>query len=187
MTPGRTNPVLNHIDDAYAAFEGNYNYFVEDRDFKTIIADTETVIIDMSKLRLKISDEKFSDEKFAHLIVHTSKKLSEYTHEEQKLLKHTYGPTAKDYSINMKMLNKSEIKKTKIYVLSPKYVRALSAPISRASWLNCFNRDSIFFAINKNVDYNFGVRGVRYSVVEDDAKKNPVEVPAAKFSFKEAL
>ena len=134
LTSGRTNPSLNNIEAVCTALKRYHNYFVKDIDFK--ICDDETIIVDLSQLRLyPIYGE------FAFLTIDTSKKLSKYNHEEQKLLKHIYGPTTEDYHAKMKMLNKSGRNQTMICVLAPEYIRAQFGPVSRASWFNNFSNE----------------------------------------------
>ena len=162
ITREAVNPVLKNIDDAFAQFTENENYQVLPTDFETVKAASDTVSIDLTQLGLREENDK----EYQHLVIDTSKRLSKYNVEEQKLLLRIYGPTEKDCTASMQMLRDSidKIEETRIYVLNPKYVtaNAKNNAVGRASWLGDFYYDSFFFAFDGCVLSYIGcVRGVR--------------------------
>ncbi len=162
ITREATNPVLKNIDAAFDQLMSKGNYFVSPEDFAAVKSAADTVTIDLTKLRLK----KYNDE-YNHLAVNTSKLLSKYNAEEQKLLERVFG-VGDDYTKVMEMLRTSPqiIKETKVFVLNSKYVKANAEtnPIGRASWLDYFNLDSYFLADDRDINYNNRVRGGRREV-----------------------
>lgn len=160
ITRESTNPVLKHIDDAVDEIVNTGNYKVLPADFEAVKAAADTVTIGLTKLGLQGGDSEWS-----YLAVNTPKAITEYNEEQQKLLRRVFGPTDDDYNANMEMLRKSpqQITETKVYVLSPQYVKkhAKESPIARASWLISFGSNSYFYALDRGIVNNYRLRGVR--------------------------
>lgn len=161
ITREATNPVLKNIGVAFNKLANTSNYFVSSADFAAVKAASDTVVIDLTQLELQ---EHITEKEWRYLIIDSSRKISEYNHEQQKLLLRVFGPTVEDYTVNMEMLRLSpqKITEVKFYILSPDYVKAniQKKPIARASWLDGFNFRSGFCAGHRDVNFDFSLRGV---------------------------
>ncbi len=167
ITREAVNPILKNIDGAFGQLVNTGNYNVLPADFEAVKAAVDTVTINLTKLGLQGNNDEWG-----YLAVDTSKAITKYNAEAQKLLRRVFGPTDDDYTANMEMLRESpqQIKETRVYVLNPNYVKkhAKESPIARACWLNSFNSSSNFYADERNVgDRNNALRGVRRASVSE--------------------
>jgi len=158
ITRETVNPVLKNIDTAFDQLVSNGNYLVPSAEFEAVKSAADTVVVDLTKLRLQGSKTEWR-----YLAVDTSKALGKYNAEEQKLLERVFG-AGTDYTATMEMLRTSpqRIKEAKFFVLNPKYVKdnAETDPIGRASWLDNFDGDSDFLAVVRFIGDNIRLRGV---------------------------
>ncbi len=145
ITREAVNPVLKSIDAAFTQLTTSENYLVPSADFAAVKAAADTVVIDLSQLTLQGTDKEWR-----YLAVDTSKELSKYNDEDQKLLGRVFG-AGSDYSAVMEMLrlSRQRIKETKVFVLNQDYVKANASvdPVGRASWLDIFSYYSDFYAV----------------------------------------
>lgn len=167
ITREAVNPVLKNIDDAFDRSVNKKNYQVTPADFEAVKSAPDTVVIDLTKLRLEGSDNEWR-----YLAINTNGGYDSLNDEEKKVAdRFSYTPE------NLRMLSESQqkITETRIYFLSPDYVKkeAKENPVGRASWLGDFNDGSCFFASDRLVG-NYGrLRRVRLvEVAEGDARKN---------------
>ncbi len=164
ITREEVNPVLKNIDNAFEQLITKKDYPVSPADFEAVKAASDTVTIDLNKLRL----QKKSDNDYSHFTIDTSKDIASYNTEQQKLLRRVYGPTDEDYSTNMEMLKTSASKITETYIsiLNPKYIQkhAKRNPIGLTSWLDNFVFSFFLNAAYISVSYEFYLRGVRREV-----------------------
>ncbi len=166
ITREAVNPVLKNIDVAFEQLVHQGNYLVPSAEFAAVKAAADTVVIDLSQLTLR-GEEK----EWRYLAVDTSKELSQYNAEEQKLLGRVFG-AGSDYSLVMEMLRQSppRITETKVFVLAPDYVKANASvdPVGRASWLNIFFNISGFVADDRGINNSsYRLRGVRKASVSE--------------------
>ncbi len=173
ITREATNPILKSIDAAFEQLVNSWNYLVPSVEFAAVKAAADTVVIDLSQLTLQGSERVGR-----YLAVDTSKQLSKYKAEEQKLLGRVFG-AGSDYAAVMEMLRQSppRIKETKVFVLAPDYVKANASvnPVGRVSWLDLFGGYSDFVADGRGTDNDNRLRGVcRKGVAEGDAPENAV-------------
>ncbi len=182
ITRETVNPVLKNIDAASEQLVNHRNYLVPSAEFAAVKSASDTVVIDLTKLRLQGKENEW-----CYLAVNTSTTITDYNPEEQKLLGRVFGASS-DYALIMEMLRQSlqRIQETKIFVLNPDYVKteAKNEPVGRASWLvNFLNGCSYFDADNRGINSLSRVRGVRREVIaEGDASKN--KVPSAPLEIK---
>ncbi|MFA6462017.1 MAG: hypothetical protein WCV90_07170 [Candidatus Woesearchaeota archaeon] len=162
ITREATNPILKNIDTAFDQFMNKGNYLVPSAEFEAVKTAADTVTIDLTKLT-----SQGIDHEYRFLAVDTSKHLSKYNAEEQKLLERVFG-VGDDYTQVMEMLRTSRlrIRQTRVYVLNPWYVTMKGANIiGRASWLYSLNGNSNFGVSDRDIRLgNFRVRGVRREV-----------------------
>ena len=159
ITRGSSNPLFQDstIDNYCQQLRENKNYRPTPKETSRALQAEDTVVIDLTTLRLQKSNEEFS-----YLAVNTQE-YNTLNSEEQKLAQRFYG---KDdhFAQTMKMLAKADIRETSVQVLNPDYVRrhAQKNALGRASLLLDFDYRFGFkagaYAI---VDNPFGIRGVR--------------------------
>ena len=173
ITREKDNLLLRHLDDAFTQLKIAKNYRHDVQEAQQSIGAPETVLIDLTKLRLQGDDAEW---RYLGILTTQYDKLQP---EEQKLAERVYGQ-GDEFGLSMAMLKEAGISETKIYVLDPAYVReeAAQGPLGRASWLSNFTVDSDFNASVRFVYYSYRLRGVRLGVPEGDAPENGVVPPA---------
>lgn len=180
ITRQPNNLVLRHIDEAYKQLISNGKYNLNPQEAETARKAESTLTVKMSDMGLKKEDDEFS---FLPIKTNGYDKLAPL---ELRVAQRIYGK-GKDFAKVMKMLSDARIKETRIWVLSPDYVReyASAGPISRASWLDFLDGDSRFVAGSRVVVVHDCLRGVRRerAVPEGDALKNTA-VPSAPSEIK---
>ena len=167
ITRGSSNPLFQDstIDKYCRQLFQNHNYRPTPDETSQALQAEDTVVINLTTLRLQKGDEEFR-----YLAIDTQK-YKKLKSEEQKLAQRIYGK-GKDFVQTMKMLADANIKETRVYVLSPDYVRthAQENSLGRASWLLNFDYISLFGAIDRGVISRGRARGVRR---EDVARSVP--------------
>ena len=150
------NPVLRHIDNAFTQLIKTGNYRPSAKDVVSALASETTLDIDLTTLRLQGDNAEWK-----YLLINP-KSYDGFNPEEEKLAERVHG-SGPAFAATMKMLADARIKETRIYVLSPDYVRkhATEAAIERASWLNNISGNSYFVAGDRNININDRLRGVR--------------------------
>lgn len=155
ITRENNNPVLrDRCIDIY--------HPVTSIDFEVIKTASDTVTIDLTQLRLQDQDEDWS-----YLVVDTSKSITEYNAEEQKLLRRVFGPTDDDYNKNLEMWETAHNENPyyspfpKIYLLNPNSVkdRIDKCPYSnpeRNPIMAVISMDSVFY--ESEGFWNYGCR-----------------------------
>ena len=158
ITRGSSNPLFKDSTiDAYCQqLTKNHNYHPTIIDIGRALSASDTVVVDLTKLKLQKLDEEFS-----YLAIDTQK-YKKLNSEEQKLAMRVYGK-GKDFGLTMEMLAKVGIRETEVHVLNPDYVRTHATKISlgRASWLDYFSDISQFLAVIPDVYDHLAMRGVR--------------------------
>ena len=124
----------------------------------------------MTKLKLPIYSSTLS-----YLSIPTFGGLN---NEELRIAQCVYGHGT-DFLENMKMLKEAGIKETVIYVYNPDYVRKFAAKgqFARAPWLGGFSGGSLFDAVDRNVNGNYRVLGVRRGSAATEAIGTTLENP----------
>ncbi|MEK6904926.1 MAG: hypothetical protein AABX24_00845 [Nanoarchaeota archaeon] len=168
ITREAQNPVLQNIDDALDQLTNNGNYLPSQADVQQALVAPDTVLITLPSLCLSGKDKEWR-----YLEIGTTPaKYNQLNGEQRKFAERVYGQ-GDDFVHNMKRLNSADISNTRIYVLNPDYVRqhAEAGAIARASWLNFFYVDSLFYSDERYFNYHDRVRGVRRgaSVSEQEA------------------
>jgi|GEM_PF-1639707 len=171
ITREAANPILNNIDDAFTQLTTNGNYKVLQVDFDAVKSAADTVTIDLTKLTLQGNDPEWCYIKIPTKTPSVMNKgYNKLNQEERKLAERVYGQGI-DFVENMKMLKDVGITETRVYVLNPTYVqeKATESPVGRASWLNIFDSNSSFGAVDRNISDNNRVRGVHREEVARSA------------------
>ena len=159
LSRGKVNPIFNNIAEATQQLRtGNYILPSEKRgEIDAVITAEDTLKVKLSNLRLQGDDNVF---RYFEIDTANYNSLNEH---QRKVAKRLYG-SGRDFGQNMKMFNEAGIRKIRVYVLNPDYVKQ-NAPqdgaLARASMLNVFGGDSRFGAGGKNIDFHLGLRGVR--------------------------
>ena len=174
MTRQPQNLVLRHIDDAFTQLVETANYHPDVTEAQQAIEAPDTVVIDLTKLRL----EKHNDE-YSALVISTTKYDKKLNAEERKLAERVYEQ-GDNFVANMRMLSDAGISETRVFMLNPKYVQkeAKDGAVGRASWLGCFIDDSSFNAVVRGVN-DGRLRGVRRVVVPKGDTPEKSVVPSA--------
>ena len=162
ITRGSSNPLLQDstINRYCRELLQNKNYRPTPDETLRALHAQDTVLVDLTKLRLRIVDEEFS-----YLAIDI-KKHTTLNPEERTLAQRVYGKD-EDFTQTMKMLADSGIGETRVYVLNPEYVRthAQESPLGLSSWLSNFYFSSGFGANGRNINCHGRARGVRREVV----------------------
>ena len=158
ITRGSSNPLFQDstIDEYCRQLLQNNNYRPTPKETSRALRAENTVVIDLTKLRLEEFDEECS-----YLTIDT-RKYKKLKPEEQKLAERVYGK-GQDFGLTMEMLAKADIRETEVCVLNSDYVRthAQESALGRASWMHDFNLYSRFDASGHGVDGHGVLRGVR--------------------------
>ena len=167
---GETNPVFNNIEEATQQLirTGNYILPKEKREeIDAVITAEDTLKVKLSDLRLQGNNNVFR-----YFGVDTANYDSLNEH-QRRVAERVYG-SGDDFVENMKMLNEAGMRRTRIYVLNPDYVKRnvpQDGALARASRLFDFDLGSgWFYADNGGVDLLKCLRGVR-NVAEGGAPK----------------
>jgi hypothetical protein len=135
------NPLFRNPDDGCKQLIERENYRPDPLLVRKAITARDTVVIDLTKLRLA------GDDILGYLSIDTtSSPHRQLNKEERKLAERVYG-RGEYLTRAMLMLRNVGIKETRIYVLRPDYVRCYAAdgPIGRVSMLNSYPASSDFF------------------------------------------
>ena len=156
ITGEKDNLVLRHLDDAFTQLTTVENYRPDIHEAQQSIDAPETVLIDLTKLRLQGDDAAWR-----YLRISTTQ-YDKLQPEERKLAERVYGQ-GDEFGLSMAQLKKAGISETRIDVLNPAYVQkeAEQGPLGRASWLDGFAGNSVFSANDRNVSGRSRLRGVR--------------------------
>lgn len=158
ITRGKDNLVLRHlneaVDSSYDQLVETGNYRPNALEFQQSITAKDTVVIDLTKLRL----DHFAS--YVYYLYISTTKYHKLKPEEQKLAERIYGQ-GNDFSANMEMLNEAGIKKTRVSLLNPAYVHKNTAqrPLGLTSTLCTFIDDSQFTACIHELDKYAYIRG----------------------------
>ncbi|MFA6461474.1 MAG: hypothetical protein WCV90_04345 [Candidatus Woesearchaeota archaeon] len=137
ITRETANPLLKHIDTIRKMSVLSKDYAVSTDDFNAVKDASDTVTIDLTKIRFSDNHRKDGN---VSLDIDPSRELSDYNSEEQKLLLRILGPTEADYEVNMARVRDapSNPRNFTLILLAPDYIKAKAkeGPIARPSWLN---------------------------------------------------
>ena len=149
ITRASSNPLFQYskIDEYCQQLLRDQNYRPTPDETQRALSAPDTVLVDLTKLRLQVCNGEFS-----YLAIDT-RKYNKLNQEEQKLAQRVFGK-GQDFGLTMEMLADTGIRETRMYVLSPNYVLrdAKENSLGRASWLADFNSNSYFVALGSNVD-----------------------------------
>ena len=158
ITRGSSNPLFQYstIDEYCKQLIKNHNYRPTADETSRALSAPDTVVVDLTTLRLQKYNEEFS------YFAIDPQNYNLLNPEEKKLAQRIYGK-GKDFVQTMKMLADADIRETRVHVLNPEYVcrYATENSLGRASWLYYFNNYSFFYANDRNVNYRSRARGVR--------------------------
>ncbi len=156
ITREKDNLVLRHLDDAFTQLTTANNYRPDVQEAQQSIKAKETVVIDLTKLRLQGNEVEWQ-----YLGISTTE-YDKLNPEERKLAERMYGQ-GDEFGASMALLKEARIQETRIYVLNPAYVQkeAAQGPLGRASLLFKFSDISNFVADDRNVGSSNRLRGVR--------------------------
>src|SRR3989344_2999588 len=152
------NLVLQNIDKtSWQLINGNY--FLDAEAAKKSLEHEDSVVIDLEELRLVIEDYRYGRFEVDPKAVH---KLNS---EQRRAAQRIYGPDEENFGLNMEMFVEAGITPC-VFVLMPGYVRNTLRTnrtefICRASFLDSFERESIFWAGDLGGDSCCVVYGVR--------------------------
>ena len=174
LARGENNLTFDNIGEATNQLIRTGNYRVTNR------ADVERVTKAESTLRVKLSDLRLQgdDNVFRYFEIDIAN-YNKLNPEQRRVAERVYGQ-GDNFKENMRMFNWNGIKKTRVYVLNPDYVKQNTPQDGGFAWasrLVRFDFDSRFFALDWGVDYHLGLRGVRNIVAEGYTPKveaNPV-------------
>ena len=161
ITRGSSNPLfLDSTIGKYCQqlFE-NKNYRPTLKETSRALQAEDTVLVDLTALRLQGSEVEWR-----YFTVDTQD-YKQLNNEEQKLVQRVYGKDD-DFAQIMTMLADVGIRKTRVWVLNPDYLRthAQESALGRASLLSHFDGGSNFLADTRGVNNHICVRGVRREV-----------------------
>ncbi len=162
-----TNPIFNNIGEATQQLVKTRNYIPSSEDVGAVVKAESTLRVKLSGLGL----QKSNDEVYYFEI--QTDNYDKLNPEQRRVAKRVYGQ-GNDFIENMEMLNKAAIRKTRVYVLNPEYVKnnvPQDGAIARASGLYGFVLGSRFFADGRDVDFHLGLRGVRKILAYPPAKQ----------------
>src|SRR3989338_630808 len=170
ITRESDNLVLRHLYDtqnsSYDQLLQRGNFCPDRAEAEAARSAEDSVVVDMSQLRLSGNDQEYRFLAFRTSDGHVRyRKGFADPRDEELAVMNRLGYTV-EY---LGLLSDSGITETRIYVLGPEYVRTTVAGISgsnslwRASWLRAFDYGSGFLAINRDVDSHNRLRGVRAS------------------------
>ena len=161
MTRARFNPLFQDsaIDKYCQQLRENQNYRPTPDETSRALQAEDTVVIDLTALRLQGSEVEWR-----YFTVDTQD-YKQLNNEEQKLVQRVYGKDD-DFAQIMTMLADVGIRKTRVWVLNPDYLRthAQESALGRASLLSHFDGGSNFLADTRGVNNHICVRGVRREV-----------------------
>ena len=168
ITRRSSNPLFQDstIDEYCQQLLKNKNYRPTSEETQRALHAPDTVVVDLTKLRLQKGDEEFS-----YLAIDT-KNYKRLNSEEKKLAKRVHGQ-GKYFGLTMKMLANARIIgtdagviETRVYVLNLDYVRlhVKENSLGRASWLGDFYGNSHFNVSARGMDDHLALRGVRREV-----------------------
>jgi len=167
ITREAQNLILSHL---YDKVNSSFDQLVHKSNYRPDNAEAlaardakDTIVVDMSKLRLSEDDEEWR-----YLLIRTMDGFIQTedgykapNDEEQKVMERLgYN------SRNLDMLKRAEIAKTKIYMLNPDYAtKEIQKDFEHnslwlASWLDGFYDSSDFLADLHDVDGHFRLRGI---------------------------
>lgn len=171
------NLILQNIETATTQLVQSQNYTPNKAGIDAVVASPAT-------LKIKVSDLKLTrhDNEFKYFEIDPTKYDSLNTAQRQ-LAERIYGQGT-DFDAAMKMFSSPEvgIKKVRVYVLNPEYVKKhvkADGAIVRACRLLDFDGNSIFFADDRYVgDRNGHLRGVRLVRAAEggELQKTPVTI-----------
>ncbi len=161
-----TNLIFKNIEEATKQLIKTGNYVPPKADIEAVVKAESTLRIKLLYLGLKGENDEWQ-----YLEIDTSDYYDTLKIIQRALAERVYGQ-GKDFVENMKMLADVGVKKTKIYVLNPEYVRkhiTEDGAIVRASRLGVFELSG-FDAGGSDVGIpSNALRGV-YSIAEGDAQ-----------------
>ncbi len=155
-----TNPIFNNIEEAIHELMSTGNYILDKDKNKD---DIEAIKNAESTLRVKLSDLELrrSNSGWYYFEIDTAN-YDSLNKAQREVAERIYGQ-GDDFIKNMKIFNKAGIGKTRFYVLDPDYVKQETpqdGALVRATRLYDFKDRSNFYAIVRNVQERFGLRGV---------------------------
>ena len=158
ITRGSSNLLFQDsaIDKYCQQLRENQNYRPTPEETLRALQSEDTVLVDLTALRLQKVNEEFN-----YLTINT-REYKTLNPQEQKLAQRVYGKDD-DFVQSMTMLADADIRETRVYVLNLDYVRrhAHKSVFGRASWLLNFYNGSHFSANGRYVDNRGALRGVR--------------------------
>lgn len=180
ITREADNLVLRHLDDledsSYEQLFRNRDYRPDNAEAAAVRAAKDTVVVDMSKLRLYEDDQEFSYVQIRTKdgFILTDEGYQAPNKEEQKALSRL-GFTSE----TLKILGDSEqrIVETRVFLLNPYYVRKNVGrehnSLWRASLLYNFSSSSILYASDRFISNHVRLRGVLLDIVPEIGDKKP--------------
>ncbi len=166
MTRARFNPLFQDstFDEYCQQLLRDRNYRPTTKETKRALSAPDTVVVDLTKLRLQRNDAEYR-----HFAI-DPQNYNLLNPEEKKLAQRVYGQDD-DFVQTMETLAKAGISETRVYILDPDYVRihATENSFGRASWLVNFNLNSGFDAFVRCINSNGRLRGVHREVVVSES------------------
>lgn len=160
----KNNPIFKDIEtltNAVTKLTQKGHYFPKKEDIDAIIESESSLKIDIHRLQLK------NDIRGSYFDIYTADKDSDEVnnyntlHRSQRLLAEKIYGTQKDFKNIMKTLNDSGIKKTKIYVLNPYYIRKILWENNTKSFMSIpflenFEHQSNFYTYDWDMEDEYG-------------------------------
>lgn len=171
FAPREHNYLFKNIDDAVKQIRETNNYKLKQEDIDAVVKSAEsgvTLRVEISALKLK----RYTPTNLSYLEIDV-KNYEKLNKAQRALAERVYG-AGKDFSASMTMLNKDGVTRTRIYVLTPEYVKqhVKEGAIGCTSFLDYFSNSSDFLSRN-DIDFNYGrLRGVRNVTAEGGAQED---------------
>jgi len=168
LARGHNNLIFQNLEEATNQLLQTRNYVIWNQE------DIEKVVSAEDTLTVKLSDLIFKDSsgEWSYFEIDTAKYNKKLNKSQSLVAERVYGQ-GQDFANNMQMLREAGISKTRVYVLSQKYVKEHvkeGSAVARVSWLGSFGFISNFGADGRSVGGHGALRGVR-SVAEGDTQK----------------
>ncbi len=182
FAPREHNLIFRDIRNATSQLLQSQNYVPTKEGIEEVVAASETGAV----LKVKLSDLRLqgNDNEWRYFEIDTSNPNS-LNVAERAFAERVYGQ-GNEFAENMRTLNEYGINKTKIFVLTPDYVKRKlkgkeDSAIARASGLVGFDGSSGFDAVSWCVgDALYGLRGVLKESAEGGAPEKIEEKPVAR-------
>jgi len=165
------NLILQNLDEASQAFKQLGNYFPDHTEAHEVFWREDTVRTDVRGLEL------IGNIPGHHYFKIDPRNIKKLNSQQKLAAQRMYGSDEENFGKNMEMFAEEEIipliSVPDLSYIKDTLLKSSRAYFARASWLNNFDSESLFYTNVRNINYLIRVRGVRRS-----ASVSEQEVPA---------